>query len=176
MASKTVPAKKKPTTAINDDAQEPTITTVKKATCKNLNGSATLTYQIGQDDTGAIHWKIAASTGNGMFSTEYVAFTDIQKALADWSTNLPLTSMTLRALFQGKSVNTPAFLLATLVNEGILQQVPEKKRHYQLGDAKPFLAEVDKPKATHSQSSKARPRAKAKAATRMAKAKPATGK
>jgi hypothetical protein len=111
-----------------------------------------------------------------MFSTEYVAFTDIQKALADWSTNLPLTSMTLRALFQGKSVNTPAFLLATLVNEGILQQVPEKQRHYQLGDAKPFLAEVDKPKATHSQSSKARPRAKAKAATRMAKAKPATGK
>jgi hypothetical protein len=86
--------------------------------------------------------------------------------------------MTLRPLFQGKSVNTPAFLLATLVKEGILEPVPDKKRHYQLGDAKPFLAEMDKLKATHSQSGKAKPRAGTTARTRMAKnkAKPATGK
>ena len=177
MASKTVPRKKKPTTA-TDDPQEASITTIKKSTCKTLNGSATLTYHIGQDDNGDIHWKIAASTGNGMFSTEYVAFTDIQKALADWPDDLPMTSMTLRAPFQGKSVNTPAFLLATLVKEGILQQVPDKKRHYQLGDAKPFLAEMDKLKAAHSRSGKAKPKAKAKARARMpkTKAKPATGK
>jgi hypothetical protein len=89
-----------------------------------------------------------------------------------------MTSMTLRALFQGKSVNTPAFLLATLVKEGILEVVPGKKRHYQLGDAKSFLAEVEKLKATHNKTSKAKPKVKAKASTRMpkTKAKPATGK
>ena len=65
-----------------------------------------------------------------------------------------------------------------LVKEGILAPVPDKKRHYQLGDAKPFLAAVDVLKATHSQSGKAKPKVKAKAATRMSKnkAKPATGK
>ena len=71
-----------------------------------------------------------------------------------------------------------SFLLASLVNEGILQQVPGKKRHYQLGDDKAFLAEVGKLKGSHSKSSKAPAKAKAKAGGRMtkAKAKPATGK
>jgi hypothetical protein len=175
MASKTVPAKKKTTTATDKstDTQEASITTIKKSTCKTLQGTATLTYHIGLDDTGALFWKIAASTGNGMFSTEYVSFTDIQKALADWPGDLPITSMTLRPLFQGKSVNTPAFLLATLVKEGVLEPVPDKKRHYQLGDAKPFLGKIDMLKATHSQSGKAKPRAKAKAGTRMPKGKAA---
>jgi hypothetical protein len=107
-----------------------------------------------------------------MYSREYVAFTDIQKALADWPDDLPITSMTLRPLFQGKSVNTPAFLLATLVKEGVLAPVPDKKRHYQLGDTKPLVTEVDKLKATHSPSGKAKPRAKAKAAARITKKKP----
>jgi hypothetical protein len=180
MASKTVPAKKKPTTATNKstDTQEVSITTIKKSTCKTLQGTATLTYHIGLDDTGAIQWKISDSTGTGMFSSEYVAFTDIQKALADWPTDLPITSMSLRALFQGKSVNTPAFLLATLVKEGILAPVPDKKRHYQLGDAKPFLVEMDKLEGSHSRAGKATPKAEATAGSRMSKgkAKPATGK
>jgi hypothetical protein len=176
MASKTVPAKKKSTTT-TDNAQEPTITIIKKATSKNLQGTATLTYHIGLDDNSALYWKIHANSGNGMFSSEWVVFADIQKALADWPDELPVTSTTLRPLLTG-SVNTSSFLLATLVNEGILQQVPDKKRHYQLGDAKPFLAEVDKLKATHSKPGKPKPRAKAKAGTRMpkGKAKPATGK
>jgi hypothetical protein len=55
-----------------------------------------------------------------MFSKEWVAFTDIQQALDNWPKDLPTTSMTLRALFQGKSVNTLAFLLVTLVKEEIL--------------------------------------------------------
>jgi hypothetical protein len=163
MASKTVPVEKKPITATNKstDTQEPAITTIKKSTCKTLQGTATLTYHIGLDDTGAIHWKIAASTGNGMFSKEWVAFTDIQQALDNWPKDLPTTSMTLRPLFQGKSVNTPAFLLATLVTEGILAPVPDKKRHYQLGDAKPFQAAVEGWKAQHSGASKRKPKAKA---------------
>jgi hypothetical protein len=85
--------------------------------------------------------------------------------------------MTLRPLLTG-SVNTSSFLLATLVKEGILEPVPDKKRHYQLGDDKPFLAAVAELKGNHSQSGKAKPKVKAKAATRMpkGKAKPATGK
>jgi hypothetical protein len=178
MASKTVPAKKKSTTAINDNAQEPIITTIKKSTSKNLQGTATLTYHIGLNDTSALCWKIHANSGNGMFSSEWVAFADIQQTLDMWPKDSPITSMALYPLFNGKSVNTPSFLLATLVKEGILEVVPGKKRHYQLGDAKAFLAEVDKLKAAHSKPSKAKPRAKAKAATRMptGKAKPATGK
>ena len=179
MASKTVPTKKKPTTATDKSThtQEP-ITTIRKSTSKNLQGTATLTYHIGLDDTGGIHWKIHSNTGNGMFSSEWVAFADIQQALDSWPKDSPIVSMALYPLFNGKSVNTPSFLLATLVNEGILQQVPGKKRHYQLGDPAAFLAAVAELKTAHSPPGKAKPRAKAKAATRMpkGKAKPATGK
>jgi len=177
MASKTVPAKKKPTSSTTSN-KEPAITIIKKATCKSLNGSATLTYHIGLDDSSALCWRIHANSGNGMFSREWVAFKDIQQALDTWSKDHPIVSMALYPLFSGKSVNTPSFLLASLVNEGILQQVPGKKRHYQLGDVKSFLAEMDKLKASHTKSGKAPAKAKAKAGTRMtkAKAKPATGK
>ena len=168
MASKTVPATKTPT----DDSPEPSITTIKKATCKTLTGSSTLTYRLGVDQTSALHWQIFSNDGGGYFSTEWVAFQDIQKALSDWSKQFPITSMALKALFQGKSVNTPSFLLATLVKEGILEPVPDKKRHYQLCDPKPFLAEVEKLRVAHSKPGKAKPRAKAKAAARMSKAKP----
>jgi hypothetical protein len=170
MASKTVPAKKKSTTT-TDNAQEASITTIKKSTSKNLQGTATLTYHIGLDNTSALYWKIHANSGNGMFSSEWVAFNDIQQTLDKWPKDSPIVSMALYPLFNGKSVNTPSFLLATLVKEGILEVVPGKKRHYQLGDAKPFLAEMDKLKATRSQSSKGKPRARAKAATRMPKGK-----
>lgn len=153
------------------DSPESSITTIRKITCKNLQGTATLTYQIGDDDAGNLHWKISSNTGAGMFSDEWVAFKDIQKALNDWPKDSPITSMVLRPLFQGKSVNTPSFLLATLVKEGILEPVPDKQRHYQLGDAKPFLDAVSKHQSGHSKPGKPKAKVKAKAAARIPKGK-----
>lgn len=168
MASKTTATKSKSTTT-ND--KEPTITTIHTATCKSLNGTATLGYHIGLDETSAIHWKIDANSGNGLFSREWVAFTDIQQALDKWRKDHPIVSMALYPLFSGKSVNTPSFLLACLVNEGLLEKVPGKHRHYQFGDAKAFTAKVEKWKAQHSTPAKAKPKAKAKAGAGMAKRK-----
>ena len=170
-------AKKHKTTTATDDSQEASNTLIKKGTCKNLNGTATIGYHVGLDDTDALYWKIHSNSGNGMFSSQWVAFADIQQALTDWPNDLPITSMTLRPLLTG-SVNTASFMLACLVHTGIVEPKPDKKRHYQLGDAKPFLAEMDKLKATHSQPGKAKPKAKAKAPARMpkGKSKPATGK
>tara|TARA_R110001599_G_C12251124_1_gene659632 strand:+ start:1713 stop:2255 length:543 start_codon:yes stop_codon:yes gene_type:complete len=180
MASKSVPAKKKPTSA-TDESQEASsttdktdITTVKKATCNNLLGTATLGYEIGiQAETSALYWRVSSNTGNGYWSRAWVKFTDIQKALTDWPKDLPLTSMALRPLFTG-SVNTSSFLLATLVNEGVLEPVPDNLRHFQIGN----LNAVAELQSSHSKPAKAKPRAKAKAAARMpkTKAKPAAGK
>ena len=51
-----------------------------------------------------------------------------QEAFEARPENKPINSMTLRPLFQGKSVNTPAFLLAVLSAEKLLEPVPKKKR------------------------------------------------
>ena len=167
-----MPTKKKP------DSTHPTITTIKKATCKTLSSKSTLTYRIGIDKASTVHWQVLANSGNGYFSDEWLKFEDIQKALTAWAKDFPITSMALKTLFQGKSVNTPSFLLATLVKEGILEPVPDSKRHYRLCDPAGFLAAVEKLKAAHSKPGKAKPRAKRKAGASIpkGKSKPATGK
>ena len=123
MVKKTVPAKT-PT----DDSQESPIHILKTATCKSLEGTAKLTYLIGTDDTGAIHWQITANTGGGLFSKEWVAFAAIQQAFADWPDENPITSITLRPIFRGKSVNTPSFLLAALTAENLLSPLEGRVR------------------------------------------------
>lgn len=167
---------RKPVTATTpaDDAPASSMTTLRKSTCSNLLGTATLGYEIGiQAETSALHWRLSSNTGNGYWSRDWVKFKDIQKALTDWPKDLPLTSMALRPLYLGKSINSPSFLLATLVKEGILEPVPEKLRHYQIAD----LDAVAELTAAHSKPGKAKPKAKTKAAPRMPKGKkkPATG-
>ena len=51
--------------------------------------------------------------------------------------------MTLRPLFQGKSVNTPAFLLAALSAEKLLEPMPKKKRCHVACDDSSFLAAIE---------------------------------
>ncbi len=155
------------TTAKTDEA--PSITVLKKATTKSLEGKAALAYQLGTDDTSALHWRLTSNSGGGFFSDEWVAFQDIQKALEAWPKDKTITSIVLRPLFLGKSANNPSFLMATLVKEGILQAIPEKKRQYQIGDISAFLETVEGAKAGHSKPVKPRAKAKAKAGARMTK-------
>ena len=176
MVKKTVPAKTK-----TDDSPESPIHILKTATCKSLEGSATLTYLIGEDADGAIHWKIAENSGGGFFSNEWVAFADIQQAFADWPEESPITSIVLRPLFQGRSVNTPSFLLAALTAEKLLVPLPKRKRVHRACDPGPFLARLEelqgkastkpgkKPAAKAKAKSKARPAAKAKAPKKKAR-------
>ena len=156
MATKKSPATKK-------NPENP-IQVLREATCKSLEGSATLTYQIGIDDSGAIHFKIASNTGGGFFSNEWVSFTDIQAAFKAWGDEVPITSMTLRPLFKGRSVNTPSFLLAALSAEGLLEPMPKRKRVHRACDPAPFLANLATPRkgGRVAEKAKSNPKVKAK--------------
>jgi len=149
--------------------ETPTITIIKKAQTKSLEGKATLGYQLGLDEASALHWRLASNSGGGFFSDEWVPFAAIQATLQEWPEDRPITSMALRPLFLGKSANNPSFLMATLVKEGVLKRKPDTKRHYELGDVKAFLASVEKLQAGHSIPGKPRAKAKAKADARITK-------
>jgi hypothetical protein len=56
----------------------------------------------------------------------------------------PVTSFILQPLFHGKSVNTPAFLLAALVHEKLLRPMKGKKRNHEPVDSDEFTAKVEK--------------------------------
>ena len=170
-----MPTKKKP------DSTHPAIKSIKEGTSSSISNKSTLTYRIGIDDTSTLYWQVLSNSGSGYHSTQWLKFVEIVKVLTEWGKDHPISSVALRGLYSGRSSNSPGFLAACLIKEGILEPVSDDgKRHYQLADPKhkPFLAEMEKLKGGHSKPSRAKPRAKGKAGSSMSKgkAKPATGK
>lgn len=113
---------------------------LKVASCPTASGKTTLTYHIGCNADNEIKFRVIGNTGGGYFSAEWVAFNAIQPALAEAS--LPLTSFPLIKLYQGKSTNTPAFLMATLKHEGLVRNLVGKVRGYERLDSGVFMAEM----------------------------------
>ena len=120
------------------------IRVLKTSTCDSLSGKSRLTYQIGCNADSEIYLRVNANTGGGFFSPEWVSLLDIQRVLDDSPEGEPISSITFDGLFKGKSVNTPAFLTATLVHEKWLRVLKGKKRGLEILDPKPFLAKVEK--------------------------------
>jgi len=114
------------------------INIVKVDSCPSLTGKSTLTYHIGCN-ADEIQIRVHANTGGGYFSKEWIAFSVIQETLAKQTK--PFSSMLLKPLFNGKSSNTPAFLLAALKHLGVIKDSEEKG--YECGDIAQFVAEIE---------------------------------
>jgi hypothetical protein len=121
----------------------PDMKVLKTATCSTLSAKSKLTYQVGvQDDV--LHVRISKNTGGGFFSNEWVAMDDIRSVLDEHPEDTPVTSVLQQPLFRGKSVNTPAFLLAALAHEKLLRPMKGKKRSHEPVDAEEFTEKVEK--------------------------------
>jgi hypothetical protein len=119
----------------------PSMRILKIASCPTCSAKAKLTYHIGCNTSNEIHFRVTANTGGGFFSSEWVSLKAIQQAIEQ--SKQPLTSYVLYPLFNGKSVNTPAFLLAVLKSEGLLQPMADKQRSYECTDPSMFMAEIN---------------------------------
>jgi hypothetical protein len=128
----------------------PEIRILKAASCPSLSGKSTLSYQIGYGVNGAnasttepvIQLRVYANSGGGFFNKDWIALSTIQQLFEKCPSNKPITSFVLYPLFQGRSLNTPAFLLAVLKQEGFLQPVKDKQRNYERLDPTKFMAEI----------------------------------
>ena len=122
----------------------PDMKVLKSATTKSITGKSTLTYQIGATPDNAVHIRITKNSSAGQFSPEWICIDGILKALAKGHKGSPLTSFLLEPLFKGKSVNTPAFIMAALTQERILCVLKGKKRGHEFLDPEGFTARMDK--------------------------------
>ena len=122
----------------------PNMRVLKTATCKTVTGKSTLTYQIGTLPDATLHIRISKNTGAGFFNDEWIALKDIQRSLADGPKGQPLTSFMLQPLVKGKSVNTPAFLMAALTHEKLLRVLKGKKRGHEFLDPEGFTVKMDR--------------------------------
>ena len=133
---------------------------VKIGTTTNVSGKHKLTYHIGCDTESDIYFRVYENSGGGYFSTEWVSLKAIQQAIEQG--RKPTTSFALYGLFNGKSVNTPAFLLAALLKEGLVNIHEDNQRCYAAANPDPFINEInlliasdiniqieDKPKKKH---------------------------
>jgi len=113
---------------------------LKIATCPTNSTKANLIYHIGCNAENELHFRITANTGGGLFSPEWVALKTMLITL-DVSP-LPLTSYPLLPMLTGKSVNTPAFLMAALKNERLVRSLEGKIRGYEMADSHAFMTEM----------------------------------
>lgn len=128
----------------------PDFKVVKTSTTSSLSGRCQLQYQIGLDDSSLLHIRLQSSTGHGVFNKDWFAFADIEGALAKLPRKAPIVSKSLQQITAGKSTVTAGFLIAALVNEGMLKLVQQQaeegaegdsttpKAQYQLGDPDAF--------------------------------------
>ncbi len=123
---------------------EPDIRILKVATCPSLSGKSTLTYQIGCNAESDIQFRVIANTGGGFFSKEWITLDTILEAFNERKKDKPIVSLLLYPLFQGKSLNTPAFLLAALKQEGLVSPLEDNPKHYTQLPSDAFMADVEK--------------------------------
>jgi len=113
-------------------------------TCDTLSGSSQLTYHIGCMPDGEIYLRVIGNTGGGFFSREWISLRDILRTLEKRPGGKPITSILLNDLFRGKSVKTPALLLAVLLHEKLIRSLQGKLRRHELADASVFTEKVEK--------------------------------
>ena len=118
------------------------IKVIKICSCHNISGKHKLTYQIGCNESQEVCFRVIQNSGGGYFSSEWVSLPAIKKAYEVGPS--PTTSSSLFSLFIGKSVNTPAFLLAVLLSEGLVELHAENTRAYQLTNHETFITEIKK--------------------------------
>ena len=117
-----------------------TIHTIKTGNCASRSGKSKLTYLIGSDDDSEIHFRINGNTGNGFFNNDWISLNTILELLG--KSGGAFTSFTLHPLLKGKSNNTPAFLIAALLEEGVIHRSVSEKRCYELSDVSVFMTKI----------------------------------
>lgn len=98
--------------------------------CKSLSGGSLLTYHIGSNDEGDIYVRLYENSGGGLFSKQWIPLVAIEGLLEG-----NIASRTLRPLYEGKSINSPGFVLAVLLHEALVQA---GVKGYLKNDSRPF--------------------------------------
>mgnify|MGYP000856101061 CR=1 FL=1 len=122
----------------------PSLRILKVGRCPTVSGKSTLTYHVGCTAESAIQIRLYANSGNGFLNQDWIPWTAIQERLKPQSGESTFTSQVLHALFRGKSLNSPGFLMAVLKAEGVVKPSTVKRRCYEATKDARFLAEIER--------------------------------
>jgi hypothetical protein len=140
--------------------------TIKQDTCPGLSGENILTYEVGLEHDKSIWLRLVKSSGGGFLHSDWISVDAIMDTLRKAAT--PFTSWAVHKLFLRKSINSPAFLMAVLKNEGLVSPDPKKGHAFVVDDVD---AALEKFRARMPKGAKASKKKATKAAPRKAKPK-----
>lgn len=115
---------------------------LKIGTCSTLSGRSQLTYHVGSNSDGDIQIRVVQNSGNGQLNADWVPIALIEKLMVAHPADRPITSRVMLPVFRSKSSNSPAFLFAALMAEGLVKGGAEKGAGYLLGDIEAFRKSV----------------------------------
>lgn len=115
-------------------ASVPAMRTLKINSCPSLSGRSTLTYRIACNADGDIYLNVLANTSSGQFNATPIPLSTIEKLLTTHPADKPMSSRVLHPIFKSKSSNSPAFLFAAILAEGLVTAGVEKDSGYAIGD------------------------------------------
>jgi hypothetical protein len=110
------------------------------ATCPSLSGRSQLTYHVGCNESGAIHFRLWGNTAAGMFSNTWFSTAEVSKLL---SAPDGITSAWLQPLWDLTSRNNPGFTLALLQGEGLIEKSVLNPRTYRTVNPASFLERIN---------------------------------
>ena len=117
---------------------------LKIARCPTVSGKSTLTYHVGCTAESVIKLRLYGNSGNGFLNQDWIPWTAIQARLEPQLGATSFTSQVLHSLFNGKSLNSPGFLMAVLKAEGVVRVSTVKRRCYEPVKGSGFLAEIER--------------------------------
>ena len=121
---------------------ETTVRILKIASCPSLSGKSTLKYQIGYEESAGIQFHITENSASGAFNPDWFALKAIEASLDKAPKGEPVTASNFMSLFRKMSSNTPFFVFAAMLHEGLFKPSKEHKRCYDRVNTADFLAEM----------------------------------
>lgn len=124
----------------NTEATDIPMRILRVGTCPSLSGRSELTYHVGCNEAGAIHFRLWGNTAAGMFSNTWFSMVEVSKLL---SVPDGITSTALQPLWESTSRNNAGFTLALLQGEGLIEKSAGKPGTYTTADPASFLQRIN---------------------------------
>ncbi len=127
---------------------EPPIQLLITSKCASISGrGGEVRYAIGILDDTNIYIKIVSSSG-GQINNSWIPFADVLKLLESHSGGSAFSSAVFDPIYSDCSRNNRGFTLAVALKEKLVVPQEGKRRKFVYNSPAPFLAKVDKLKAT----------------------------
>ncbi len=109
----------------------------------SLSGRSMLTSRVVCNTDGEIHLAVVGNSSSGQFNATPIPLDTIEKLLTAHPADKPMSSRVLLPVFRSKSSNSPAFLFAAILAEGLVKKAgTEKDSGYAIGDIDAFRQSV----------------------------------